>query len=334
MASCEAAGPLRDALRSNGLGRRLSICACSCYSLRLHQLCLVIGTEVLHHPLRDQQQRINQAPRQQHPQSSARSIDPKVTQRLRLSPRDAPDQCHCQRDPDRCGKEVMVGQSEHLRQIAHRHLWHIRLPVRVRRKRYSSIKRKIRGHRGEMLRIERQQVLQPFDRVRRKQRDQAEEQRHNCIFCPRHLAGLIDPRQTIDKPLDRPKDAIGPGPFPLKDTRHIHTQGLGAKQYQCKEEENLKPAVRRHVKHILLKLFRAQQRVHQINQQGQGHKTKRQCFDHRGVSFVPNRSHPTTYPMAIAKNKTLATTHPMSHMVLPPAKYRADAISPIQAADA
>jgi hypothetical protein len=82
----------------------------------------------------------------------------------------------------------------------------------------------------------------------------------------------------------------------------------------------LKPAVRRHDEYFLLKLFGAQQRVHQINEQSHRDKTKRQRFDHLCVSFAPNRSHPIAYPIAITKNNMLATTLPISHMVLPPAK--------------
>jgi hypothetical protein len=70
----------------------------------------------------------------------------------------------------------------------------------------------------------------------------------------------------------------------------------------------------------LLKLFGAQQRVHQINEQCRRDQTKCQRFDHRCVSFAPNRSHPIAYPIAMAKNNMLAPTQPISHMVLSPAK--------------
>jgi hypothetical protein len=131
--------------------------------------------------------------------------------------------------------------------------------------------------------------------------------------------GFIDSRQAIDQPFKRTEDTIRKGTFPFKNTGHVKTQRFRAKQYQCKEEKNLKPAVRRHDQYFLLKLFWAQQRVHQINKQSHRYKTKRQCFDHRCVSFAPNRSHPIAYPIAMQKNSMLATTQPISHIVLPPA---------------
>jgi hypothetical protein len=132
--------------------------------------------------------------------------------------------------------------------------------------------------------------------------------------------GFIDSCQPIDEPLKRAKDTIGKGTFPLKNAGHVETQRLCAKQDQCKEEKNLKPAVRCHDEYFLLKLFGAQQRVHQINEQSHCYKTKCQRFDHLCVSFAPSRSHPMAYPIAMQKNNMLATTQPISHMILPPAK--------------
>jgi hypothetical protein len=77
----------------------------------------------------------------------------------------------------------------------------------------------------------------------------------------------------------------------------------------------LKPTVRDHDRNFLLKLFRAQQRINQIDQQHYGHKTKQKCLDHPCFSFAPNRSHAVVYPIAIAKNSTLAPKQPRSHIL-------------------
>src|ERR1700761_799893 len=128
---------------------------------------------------------------------------------------------------------------------------------------------------------------------------------------------FVDTRHPIDEPLQRPKNTIGKGTFPLKDTGHINAQRLGANQNQCKEEKDLKPAVRSHEEYFLLKLFRAQQRIHQINQQSYRNKTKCQHFNHLCASFAPSRSHPLAYPIAMTKNNMLPTTQPISHIILP-----------------
>jgi hypothetical protein len=167
--------------------------------------------------------------------------------------------------------------------------------------------------------------------------------------------GFIDSRQAIDEPFQRTKETICKGTFPFKNTGHVETQRLCAKQNQCKEEKNLKPAIRGHDENFLLELFGAQQRVHQINEQSRCDKAERQYFDHRFASFAPKRSHPIAYPIAIAKNSVLATTQPISHMILPPPNasirsprrilidrrlqlfghfWRSNAIFPIQTVDA
>src|SRR5260370_32647043 len=68
--------------------------------------------------------------------------------------------------------------------------------------------------------------------------------------------GFIDSRQSINKPFKRTEDTIGKGTFPFKNTGHVKTQRLCAKQYQCKEEKNLKPAVRCHDQYFPIKTFR------------------------------------------------------------------------------
>src|SRR6202035_2717399 len=67
---------------------------------------------------------------------------------------------------------------------------------------------------------------------------------------------FINSCQSIDKPFKRTEDTIGEGTFPFKNTGHINTQRICAKQYQCKEEKNLQTAGRCHAKNFLFKTFR------------------------------------------------------------------------------
>src|ERR1700733_8244851 len=310
--------PLRNALRRHSLGRRLAICSRSGDSLGLHQLRLVVGAEVLDYALRHQKQRIDKTAWQQNPKGGARCIYPEIAERLRLPPRDAPNQRDCQRYSDCPRKEVMVGQSEHLRQIAHRRRRRIGLPVCVCRERRGSIQSQIRSHGHQMLRIERQNMLKPLDQIRHDHGDQAENQHRKAILSPRPLGAFVDPRDSINKSFNRTEDAICPGSFPLKYARHIHAKGLRADEHQGEKKENLKPAVRCHDDYFLLKLLGAQQRIHQINEQQDSYQAKQSCLDHPCFSFAPSRSQPIVYPIATMKNSTLAAIHPTSHIACLP----------------
>ena len=84
--------PLRDHLVGHGIHHRLATLAHHRFPVRSHPLHLlwrdqfdrVIPSEVLHHTLRNQNHRVNDARRQQHPQGSARQVDPKIADGLFL----------------------------------------------------------------------------------------------------------------------------------------------------------------------------------------------------------------------------------------------------------
>ena len=140
---------LRNGLRGNsvhyrfagGIYRGLTVRVHVLDLLRLHQLHGVVGLQVLHHALRDQNQRTDNAEGQQHPQARAHHVDPEVA-----------DGCICRRAmprmkaiasamPVRCGSEVVVSQASHLGQVAHRALAGIGLPVGIGGERRRRIKR-------------------------------------------------------------------------------------------------------------------------------------------------------------------------------------------------
>ena len=72
------------------------------------------------------------------------------------------------RQAGRGGQEVVHGEAEHLREMTHRRLAAVVLPVGVGDEADRRVEREIRRHRVEPLRIERQTVLQPLQRVERQ----------------------------------------------------------------------------------------------------------------------------------------------------------------------
>ena len=270
---------LRDRLRGHGLRGGLAICACRGNRHGLHQLRLVIRPKVLHHALRHQQKRIDQASRKQNPDGSTRGVHPEIAQRLRFPAGNAAYQRDGERHADGGRKEVMVSQREHLRQIAHGGLGHIRLPVRVRSKRDRCVQRQVRCNAGQMLRIERKHMLDPLDHVGDQKRDEAEQKHRQRIFGPAHLVRFVDAGQPVNPPFQGTKKDVGEGTFAFEDARHVNTHRLCAEQNQHKEKEDLKPAVRGHERGSL-KLFRLEKRVHKVDKKAGRHQPKKNRFDH------------------------------------------------------
>jgi hypothetical protein len=97
IATCEATGADRDGLLGAFQRRGLDI-----------------GAERLRHALPDQEQRVDDADRQQHIEGATRHIDPEIADGAHRGTREAADQRHCQRDAGRGREEVLMRQADHL----------------------------------------------------------------------------------------------------------------------------------------------------------------------------------------------------------------------------
>ncbi len=109
---------------------------------------LDIGTERLRHALPDQEQRVDDADRQQHIERAAGDIDPEIADGAHRGAGEAADQRHRQRDAGRRRQEVLVRQAQHLHQIGQRALAAVVLPVGVGDEGDRGVEGKILGDRG------------------------------------------------------------------------------------------------------------------------------------------------------------------------------------------
>ena len=92
---------------------------------------LDIGAERLRHALPDQEQRVDDADRQQDVERAAGEIDPEIADGLHRGAREAADQRDGEHDAGRRRQEVLVRQAEHLHEIGHRAFAAVVLPVGV-----------------------------------------------------------------------------------------------------------------------------------------------------------------------------------------------------------
>ena len=121
-------GPLRNGLRLAWL---------------LQWMCSGIGMQVLRHPLRDQQKRVDQRARQQDVQKRARRVYPEVADGAGGGSLDPANQRYRNNNAHRCREEVVRCQPRHLREVAHGGFWRIRLPVGVSGKTCSRAPRQV-----------------------------------------------------------------------------------------------------------------------------------------------------------------------------------------------
>ena len=107
--------------------------------LLLDQFRRVVWPEVLHDALRNQHERQDDAQRQKNPERTTHHINPKVSNRFLLLSRDAANERNRQTHTDRRRREIVISESGHLREIAHRRFAAVTLPVGVGCKRCSGI---------------------------------------------------------------------------------------------------------------------------------------------------------------------------------------------------
>ena len=197
---------LRDGLFRNRVHDRLAIRTHSRFSIRAHSLhllwlnhrCLVVGSKILHHPLRNEYQSSHNAEWQQHPQRTADEVNPEVPNGFHLPPGNATDKRYRESDSHRRRGEIVVSQTSHLGEVAHRRLTRISLPVRIRGKRSGRVEGHMRRvHRTELLRVKRQETLEALDQIQQDHRHYAEQKHRDRILRPAHFMILIHSGNSI-----------------------------------------------------------------------------------------------------------------------------------------
>ena len=121
--------------------------------------------ERLHDALRDEQHREDERERHQDVRERPVEIDPEVADRRRRAAREAADHRSEHGHPERGRDEVLHRQAGHLAQVRHRRLAAVVLPVRVRDEARGRVDRDVRRDRGQVVRVQRQAILQPQQQV-------------------------------------------------------------------------------------------------------------------------------------------------------------------------
>ena len=110
---------------------------------------------------------------------------PIVSLRRRVMPADERDR---DRDPDRRRDEVLDGEPAHLREVAHRRLAAVVLPVRVGDEADGGVERERRRDAGDVGRVEEERALDALEQVEAEHRDGAEREHRARVAGPPLLA--------------------------------------------------------------------------------------------------------------------------------------------------
>ncbi len=118
-----------------------------------------------------------------------------------------------------------------------------------------------------MLRIERQDSLQPLDEIDQQESEDAEAEQRRGVLRPALLGLLAHPGDFVRQDLQPPKNRVQKSAPALEYVGHVGAERLGTYEYQRKEDNDLQNSRARH--DSLSEFLGTQQRVNQINKQHQ-----------------------------------------------------------------
>ena len=204
-----------------------------------------IGSERLRHALPDEKEGRDDADRQQHVERDPGQINPEIANRLCRAAGEAAHERDRHGDAGRAGEERLHRDPHHLREIAEGRFATVGLPACVRRKADRCVERQIRGDGIELLRVERQQVLQALQRVDHHDAEEMEPQQRHRVADPALLLGRIDTGKAVDPAFEDRKLALYLA-LSLDNVRDVPAQRLHGCGDQCREYGDLQPSLPGH----------------------------------------------------------------------------------------
>ncbi|MGY3120787.1 hypothetical protein ACVWXQ_004724 [Bradyrhizobium sp. S3.14.4] len=207
---------------------------------------LDVSTERLRHALPDQEQRVDDADRQQHVKCRAGDVDPEITDRAHRGARESADHGHRERDAGRRRQEILVRQAEHLHEIGYRALAAVILPVGIGDEGNRGVEGEILGDSALPGRVERQHRLKPHHAVDDQEAADMKQQHRDRVGQPMLLAPLFDARKPINAGLDRPQHRRQERPLAVEHSRHVPAERFCQRDDNRAKENDLEPTDHSH----------------------------------------------------------------------------------------
>ena len=183
----------------------------------------------LHHALRYQHEGEDQGQGNKDVEDPAREVGPEVPDGLLAAPCDAADQGHQHGHAGRGRQEVLHGQAEHLRQIAHRRFADVPLPVGVRDEAHRRVEGGPGLDRPEVRRVQ-GASLEALEEVDGEEAEEVEQEHGLGVGLPIHLLGRINAAHAVEQAFRGPQDPAQPRGLALVNARHVPAERLDHSQ--------------------------------------------------------------------------------------------------------
>lgn len=162
--------------------------------------------------------------------------------------------------------KIMKDKTHHLRKIRKGRLPSITLPVRVCRKTHCRVECEMIAHRTEMLRVERQKMLEPEDSVGEDNPNQTKGKKGNGVLFPGLLSLRLYSKKSIKEFFKwthkRVKDRFL---LCLKNLEKVTSHRFGKKQQYPDKNDQLNPSIKIHRYSSFLKLLGPEYRHEEID---------------------------------------------------------------------
>ncbi len=246
--------------------------------VRLERLRDRVRAEILDHALRHEDEGKDDTERNQEVVGAADQVGPKIADGLGALTGDPAHKGGGDAKADGGRREVVDRQTDHLREIRHRRFAGVALPIGVGGETRGGVEREGGRQAGEMLRIQREQVLEAQDKIGEQHPDEAEGQQCNRVGQPRLFFGGIDATDPIREPLDGTHGAVEPRPtVRIEHLHQVKTEGLGEQKERAEEQRELEPGVGR----VHLEFLRSQHGEEQVDEEGEGDEADDEVFHGR-----------------------------------------------------
>ncbi len=210
-----------------------------------------VRVEGLRHTLRDEQHTEDDREGQQDVDERAIEVAPEVPEAVARAARNAAHHCDQHGHPDRRRDEVLYGEAGHLREVGHRVLAAVELPVGVRDKARGRVDRDVRRDALHVVRVQEEVALQPLDRIEDRREPDAEDEHRLRVRLPVLLLAAAPSQQAQEAALDRVEllAAIGAG--------HEHPERVAERDQGDGVEEDLGDALGAHERSTAVRRGRA-----------------------------------------------------------------------------
>ena len=205
-----------------------------------------VTVERLRHALADEHDPEDHCERQQDVDERPVEVAPEVPDAAGRASCESSDHRGQHRHADGRRDEVLHGQPRHLRQVGHRVLAAVELPVGVGDEARGGVQRDGRRDARQVVRVQRQMPLRAQEQVQEHREDDGEDERRACVLLPVLLMLRIGADEAKEPALTDCQSAVDEAELAFVDARHIDAERIRKSRQDDGVEDQLCGTLERH----------------------------------------------------------------------------------------